>query len=217
MYKNTNYISFSLLFRRSVFLAFLILPLILPYTQKSISAQERIAVISKFTGDVKILHEGKELSLKRVGPRILNSSLFDSDVLKTGKGATAEITYADGSVLQVEENASIDYGSRELSEAEQKETGRLVARVINIKGGNVSGSIFKSKTVLTEFETPSGVASVRGTEISLDVGVNPDTGVPAVLVSMAQGSAVWATPGATITTALEMHLLLVCHLPVMFH
>lgn len=199
MYNPTNHISFSLLIKRSVLLAFFMLLLIHPYNQKSLFAQERIAVISKFTGDIKVLHEGKELAVKKVGPRILNSSLSDGDTLITGKGATVEILYADGSTVKVEENASLDLGTKELSEDEQAVTGKSVARVITIKSGKVWGSINKSKTVLTEFETPSGVAMVRGTEIGLDV--DPDTSV--VSIELPDGSMQFVSPGEQATFTMD--------------
>lgn len=141
----------------------------------SASGQERLAVISKFTGDVKIQHEGQMLVVKKIGSRIMNSSIYKGDILETGAGASAEIIYDDASVIGVEEKTSLGFETRELTEKEKADSKKGKGRILKLASGNLWGNITPSKTVLTEFETPTGVASVRGTSINL--GFNPDSGL----------------------------------------
>jgi hypothetical protein len=135
--------------------------------------QERLAAISKFTGDVKIQRKGQTLVIKKVGQRITNSSMFEGDVLDTGAGSAAVVLFTDGSHIKIGENATLDFNIRKLTDEEKAETGQLIARTINIKEGRAWGSFAHSKTVLTEFETPSGAAITRSGTI--DFSTEPDT------------------------------------------
>ena len=57
-----------------------------------------------------------------------------------------------------------------------------LSRLISIFSGRVSGIIKKRRDLVTEFETPTIVAGVRGT--TLDIVVDPETGATDILVDV---------------------------------
>ena len=172
--------------------------LILVFSSGIAFAQVKIAVISKFNGEVKVIHEGKELVVEKIGNRVKNSSVYSDDSVITMHGANVDLVFLDNSRLAVKENTTLVISTKQITDAK---TQKKTLRNIKINVGNLWASVTPSTSVLTEFETPSGVATIRGTEIGFDVGINPATGQSAVQVIMDDGSAVWAMPGSTFTTA----------------
>ena len=71
---------------------------------------------------------------------------------------------------------------------------------MNLTSGKIWGSITPSKTILTEFETPSGVASVRGTEVGFDA--DPTTGAVSVDVGP-DSELVWLMLGETAEITID--------------
>ena len=174
-------------FLPSAILAFF---LILIYSPSIAFAQEKIAVISKFNGEVKVVHEGKELIVEQIGNRIKNSSIYNKDSIITMPGANADIVFLDNSRVEVRENTTLSIITEQLAEKDkiaQKET----LRNVKLKAGNLWASVTPSTSILTEFETPSGVASVRGTEIG--VGFDPVTG--AASIDLGDGIVFFVMPG----------------------
>jgi quercetin dioxygenase-like cupin family protein len=101
--------------------------------------------------------------------------IVPKDRIKVEEGM-AEITYHDdGSTLTIRPHTEITLDQRK---KKRKLFGlwskTYLSRLINVIKGTVSGNIKKSKTLVTEFETPALVAAVRGTTLSF--GFNPDTG-----------------------------------------
>lgn len=172
--------------------------LILVFISSIAFAQEKIAVISKFNGEVKVIHEGNELVVEKIGNRIRNSSVYSDDTILTMPGANADLVFLDNSRLEVKENTTLVISTKQITDVK---TQKKILRNIKIDVGNLWASITPSTSVLTEFETPSGVATIRGIEIGFDVVINPATGESVVQVTMDDGSAVWVTPGATFTIA----------------
>ncbi len=172
--------------------------LILIFFSSITFAQEKIAVISKFNGEVKVIHEGKELVVEKIGNRIRNSSVYNDDTILTMPGANADLVFLDNSRLEVKEDTTLTISTKQITDA--KTQGKIL-RNIKINTGNLWAHVTPSTSVLTEFETPSGVATIRGSTISFDVGVNPATGQSAVLVTFEDGTADWASPGASFTIA----------------
>ncbi len=129
--------------------------------------QERLAVVSEFTGDVKIQHEDQWIVVKKIGPRIMNSSIFEGDTLETDTGSSADVLYDDGSLLQIKEETSLSFKTGELSEEKKAESKKETLRSVKLVSGKIWCKITPGTTVLTEFETPTGVASVRGTEFAI--------------------------------------------------
>ncbi|GAX62660.1 ABC-type sugar transport system, ATPase component [Candidatus Scalindua japonica] len=139
-------------------------------------SQERIAVISKYKGQVSVKHDGARKEVRKIGNRIRNSSVYDEDEVETKPVSTAEIVFNDNTHLEVKEDTTLKITTKQLSEAERGKKGlirtvadtqRNVVRRVDLKMGKLWANITPSKSVLTEFETPTGVASVRGTIISL--------------------------------------------------
>ena len=141
-----------------------------------VSQEERVAVISKFKGQVKVSHDAIWKDVKKIGNRIRNSSVYDEDEVVTMAVSTAEMVFNDNTHLEVKENTTLKITTKQLSEEERGKKGliravadtqRNVVRRINLNAGKLWANITPSRAVLTEFETPTGVASVRGTIVSL--------------------------------------------------
>jgi len=131
------------------------------------SGEDRLAVVSEAKNDVKIQHEGQWLEVKMVGQRVMNSSVFESDIIETLANSSASVLYADATLISVKENSLLGFKTRELSAKEKARLGNRTKRTVILTDGSIWGSITPSKAVLTEFETPSGIGSVRGTEVGI--------------------------------------------------
>jgi hypothetical protein len=140
------------------------------------SGQERLAVISKFEGEVRIKHEGEWKTVTKVGNRIRNSSIYSNDTVLTMPGSTADLVFNDNSRLEIKEDTTLEFSTKQITEEELAQEGFIrkvagtqkeIVRNINLKVGRIWANITPSKSVLTEFETPTGVASVRGTQCSI--------------------------------------------------
>ena len=139
-------------------------------------AQERLAVVSKYEGDVKVEHESRQKTVKKIGNRIRNSAVYEEDSVMTMHASTADLVFGDNTSLEIDEDTSLTISTKEMSGEEKAEGGFIrqvsggqggIVRNINIQAGKFLANITPSKSVLTEFETPTGVASVRGTMFTL--------------------------------------------------
>jgi len=153
---------------------FLITLLSLPQTVLS-QQEERLAVVSEYEGDVKVEHESIKKTVKKIGNRIRNSAVYEEDSVMTMHNSTAGLVFNDNTSLEIDEDTSLTVCSRHMSADECSEGGFIkqvsgkqsgIVRNINIKAGKFLANITPSKSVLTEFETPNGVASVRGTKFA---------------------------------------------------
>jgi len=153
---------------------FILTLLSLPQTVLS-QQEERLAVVSKYEGDVKVEHESVSKTVKQIGNRIRNSAVYEEDSVKTMHSSTANLVFNDNTSLDIDEDTALTISSREMSEEERTEGGFIrqvsgkqsaVVRSINVKAGKFMANITPSKSVLTRFETPTGVASVRGTKFA---------------------------------------------------
>lgn len=140
------------------------------------SGRERLAVVSEYEGDVKVEHESILKTVKKIGNRIRNSAIYEDGSVITMHASTADLVFSDNTSLRIDEDTSLTISTREMSGEEEAEGGFIrkisgkhggVVRNINIKAGKFLANITPSKSVLTEFETPTGVASVRGTMFTL--------------------------------------------------
>jgi len=151
----------------AVFIACLIsLSLIL--FNNSAFAQVTIARLSDFKGEVVLEREGRPIPLE------LNMPIVAKDRIKVEEGI-AEIEYDDGSILKITPDTDLI-----LDQIKKKRkilgswSRTYLSRLINIFKGKVTGIIKERRDLVTEFETPTLVAAVRGTTLSF--GFNPDTG-----------------------------------------
>nr|MBC8551432.1 FecR domain-containing protein [Candidatus Brocadiales bacterium] len=138
--------------------------------------EERLAVVSEYEGDVKVEHESIKKTVTRIGNRIRNSAVYEEDSVMTMHDSTADLVFNDNTSLEIDEDTSLTISSREMSGEEKAEGGFIrqvsggqsgIVRNIHVKAGKFLANITPSKSVLTEFETPTGTASVRGTAFTL--------------------------------------------------
>jgi len=138
--------------------------------------EERLAVVSEYEGDVKVEHESIKKTVTRIGNRIRNSAVYENGSVMTMHDSTADLVFNDNTSLEIDEDSSLIISSREMSGEEKTEGGFIrqvsgkqseIVRNIHVKAGKFLANITPSKSVLTEFETPTGTASVRGTAFTL--------------------------------------------------
>lgn len=124
--------------------------------------------LSAFHGDVKLIRKGRSLSLE------LNMQLVAKDRVTVGVGE-AQITYDDGSILTIKSHTDITLDQRE---KKRKIFGiwskPYLGRLVTIFKGKVLGIVKRRRGLVTEFETPTMVAGVRGTDLTIEV--DPETG-----------------------------------------
>ena len=127
------------------------------YCCGNVSGEEKLAVINKYKGDVTVQHEGINLVVEKRGARIKNASIYDKDSISTKKASTAELVFNDSSRFDINEKTTLT-----ISEEKTTKSNNNLIRRVKIKAGGVLADIIPSKTVLTEFELPTGVATIRG-------------------------------------------------------
>ncbi len=134
-----------------------------------------MAVVSNYNGEVKVQHNGVWSTVARVGNRIRNSSVYNGDTIATAPGAKVDLIFSDNTTLKVEADTTLTISTRQVTSADREKEGFVrnvagtrqeVVRNVNVKAGKVWASITPSKSILTEFESPTGVASVRGTVLT---------------------------------------------------
>ncbi len=105
----------------------------------------------------------------------LNHPLFRGDEIKTDTGA-AEITYAYGEssiILEEKTEISLHEGAKQ-RKILGIPTDRYISRTIKVVRGKLSADIKERKDLVTEFESPTVLAAVRGTRLYFFV--DPTTG-----------------------------------------
>lgn len=117
--------------------------------------QDQTTTIAIETGSAsKILSNGSPQELRS------GQTLLPGDKIKTGPGADAVITFANGSQLRLDENTEVAVNSSTDRIAISQTLGRTWSRVMKLLGQSQS----------YEIETPTAVATVRGTTFSTTVG-----------------------------------------------
>ncbi len=127
------------------------------YSCGNVSGEEKLAVINKYKGNVSVQREGDNLIVEKRGARIKNSSIYNNDSISTKKKSTAELMFNDSSHFDINEKTTLT-----ISEEKTTKSNENLIRRVKIKAGGVLAEIIPSKTVLTEFELPTGVATIRG-------------------------------------------------------
>lgn len=136
------------------------------------AAQERVAQLSEVSGAVTVARSagGAVDEARQVGPRVHNGSVFGGDVVTTGPGATATLVFTDGSEVKLKESTSLSV--REVDFSKLMAAGQAdkpLGRVIQVTAGDIWTRVVPNPEVATQFETPSGVAAVRGTVLTISV------------------------------------------------
>ncbi len=136
------------------------------------AAEERVAQLSKVAGEVEITRaeDGRVDQARQMGPRVRGGSVFAGDVIATGAGSAATMVFSDGTRVELKENTRLTVKEVDLSQSfAQGESDKPIGRPIKLLAGDIFSEIVKNPQIATEFETPSGVAAVKGTRITLSV------------------------------------------------
>ncbi len=124
---------------------------------------EPLGKIREFSGDVKILHEKKQLQ-----PQI-ELQLFDGDEIRTGKKSHVLLILGDNSELRVEESSQVILKKELLMQDTAIERALYSIKLLY---GKLMAKIEKKKEDWVNVGTPTSIIGVRGTEFSS--GVAPD-------------------------------------------
>jgi len=110
----------------------------------------RVASISKYQGKVGLRHDdGRKELVRRT-----RTPLFQSDTIFTAHESTASILYADGTRLDLSSKSKvkIEFDGRQ--------------RQIALQQGSIKSDVKKIPGQRTTFNTPAGVAAVKGTLVN---------------------------------------------------
>lgn len=118
------------------------------------STPSTLTTLSAIDGDVSVMEAGTDSWTQgEVG-----MPLEDGDVVKTGDDSSAEITFFDGSTIELQPGTEVEFDSLDIADSGyttislQQTIGATISRVVNIVDPQSS----------YEVETTTGVAAVRG-------------------------------------------------------
>ena len=118
------------------------------------STPSTLSTLSTIDGDVSVMEAGTDNWTEgEVG-----MSLEDGDVIKTGDDSSAEITFFDGSTIELQPGTEVEIASLEIADSGyttislEQTIGATISRVVNIVDPASS----------YEVETATGAAAVRG-------------------------------------------------------
>src|SRR6266849_7368448 len=134
------------------------------------------SMLTVVAGSVVISHDGSEFKPAREGDVIVAG-----DMLRTGRGAAAEITYFEGSSVRLEADTQIVVQGL----GTEADGGTVIAMMQTL--GRTWHVVTKliSGSSRYEVRTPSSTASVRGTIFSVDVDADADG--PTATVTTSEG------------------------------
>lgn len=138
--------------------------LILLFTTLIFSQENKtpVALVRKVVKNVK--HETLEKLLKDAKP---GTPLLDGELVKTGVKSLALVKFLDGSLIRVRENSSLTIHGK-------KEGKKQIANTI-MHSGELNFEINKQEEDEFKFTTPTGIASIRGTSGSIEIGEEETT------------------------------------------
>ena len=130
---------------------------------KEALAQENIAKLSKFEGQVELVREGNTIPLNPGMP------ILSGDGIKTLEG-TAWVEFSDGSTLEIQPQSTITV---EKGIKKRKVMGvwteEYLARTVKVDRGEVFAKINPEGSLKTEFESLAADAVVKGTTLTFSV------------------------------------------------
>jgi hypothetical protein len=135
-------------------------------------AAERVAQLSEVTGTVKITRADGDAvdEARQMGPRVRNGSVFPGDIVATESGAKATMVFTDGSEVKLDELTSLSVREVDFTKLMAAgEADKPIGRVIQVLAGDIWTHVMPNPEIATEFETPSGVAAVKGTTLTISV------------------------------------------------
>jgi hypothetical protein len=126
------------------------------------SANVFAAQISFMAGEVKVMRSGKTQSAQ------FQMKLESGDIVKTGKGAFADISYEDGTVVKVTESSAVTIGNKTVQGSDS----------VSVTSGMIAAKFAKlEKDSARKVYTPTTVCAVRGTEFNVAVSDSADSKV----------------------------------------
>ena len=119
----------------------------------SLTAAERIAVVTKIKGSVEVRPAGES----SFNPLKKGYVLFDGDFVRTGSNGALIIVYLDDkSMLKVKSNSDLEIrGTR---------SGKGLSKNVDMMAGTLKAGVSKQRKGDFVISTPTSVASVKGTE-----------------------------------------------------
>lgn len=126
------------------------------------AASLNAAQLSFYIGDITLTRDGKQVQISS------GIELKSGDIIKTGAGSSADISYKDGSKISIKEKSSAAIGNSGIKDSDD----------VALSSGNLF-AVFKKmgKDSKKKVYTPTAVASVRGTEFKVSVSRSGETRV----------------------------------------
>lgn len=123
---------------------------------------DRQAQIKMFVGRVEI-RKGESNQWQAAG---LGMKLRSGDVIRTFVESRAELQTSEGSLMKVGENTTF-----ELSKMQEDDRTKAATTQLRVISGNVWANVKKLSGARSDFtfETPTATASIRGTQLEIDV------------------------------------------------
>ena len=130
----------------------------------SIFSSEPIGLVMKKKGSANYFPYDKKIKNKKLN---INESLFDQDLIKTGKDGFAKFVYLDdGSIIKIHRESEV-YVQGDID-------NRRIIKQINISTGKLKLDVQNKQLAEFKIITPTSVASIKGTRFWVDV--NGDRG-----------------------------------------
>ncbi len=136
-------------------------------------AGDRVAQLSRTEGKVTIARAGKSQvdEATQMGPRVRNGSVFPGDLVATEPGGSATMVFSDGSQIKLGEKTSLSVQQVDLSSmVKSGKKDKPIGRTIQVFAGDIWTNVVPNPQIATNFETPSGVAAIKGTTFTISVG-----------------------------------------------
>tara|TARA_B100002052_G_scaffold125180_1_gene114867 strand:- start:303 stop:1064 length:762 start_codon:yes stop_codon:yes gene_type:complete len=125
----------------------------------SFFASETIGVVMKHKGDVDYIPYDKNKQNKKIN---ISESLFNQDLIKTGKDGFTKFVYLDdGSAIKIHKDSEV-YIQGDIDK-------RKIIKQINISTGKLKLDIENQQLAEFKIITPTSVASIKGTRFWVDV------------------------------------------------
>ncbi len=119
------------------------------------AAKRPVAALKEVVGIVKVQRaESKEMLSVSVG-----NLLYNGDRLNTRSGSSVALLFIDGSILKIQENSEVTINT-------QRKGDRKLDTKVDLPRGEIWAKVTRRDSKF-EIETPSSVASVKGTEFTV--------------------------------------------------
>ena len=122
-------------------------------------SSETIGLVIKHKGDVDYFPYDKNKSSKKIN---ISESLFNQDLIKTGKDGFTKFVYLDdGSAIKIHKDSEV-YIQGDIDK-------RKIIKQINISKGKLKLDVQNQQLAEFKIITPTSVASIKGTRFWVDV------------------------------------------------